>query len=79
MTNSIYSYKHFKRKVINKYLGIMGLNLDEEIQKNFDKNEDVFLIEFNSLQEDLKSKDTIAKDVFTKRVLDTISNLYMLM
>ena len=76
---SEYSYNDFKSAVINKYLDIMKINLDEEIQKKLDENEEVFLLEFKSLEEDLTGKDVIAKDLFNKRVLSTISNLYMLM
>lgn len=79
MRKSEYSYNDFKSAVINKYLDMMKLNLDEEIQKKLDENEEVFLLEFKSLEEDLKGKNAIVKDVFNKRVLATISNLYMLM
>lgn len=79
MRKSEYSYNDFKSAVINKYLDMMKLNLDEEIQKKLVENEEVFLLEFKSLEEDLKGKNAIVKDVFNKRVLATISNLYMLM
>lgn len=74
-----YSYNDFKNAVINKYLDMMKLNLDKEIQEDLDENEDVFLLEYKSLQEDLKDKDVVAKDAFNNRVLSTTSNLYMLM
>ena len=57
---------------------MMNLKSDKEIQEDLDENEDVFLLEFKSLQEDLKNKDVVAKDVFNNRVLSTTSNLYML-
>ncbi|WP_311486272.1 hypothetical protein [uncultured Anaerococcus sp.] len=79
MRKSEYSYNDFKSVVINKYLDMMKLNLDEEIQKKLDENEEVFLLEFKSLEDDLKGNDVIVRDVFNKRVLSTISNLYMLM
>ena len=79
MRKSEYSYNDFKSVVINKYLEMMKLNLDEEIQKKLDENEEVFLLEFKSLEDDLKGNDVIVRDVFNKRVLSTISNLYMLM
>lgn len=79
MRKSEYSFNDFKSAVINKYLNMMKLNLGEEIQKKFDANEDIILLEFKSLEEDLTGEDVIAKDVFNKRVLSTISNLYMLM
>lgn len=78
MDNMEYSYDDFKKAVINKYLDMMNLKSDKEIQEDLDENEDVFLLEFKSLQEDLKDKDVIAKDAFNNRVLSTTSNLYML-
>ena len=79
MRKSEYSYNDFKSVVINKYLDMMKLNLDEEIQKKLDENEEVFLLEFKSLEDDLKGNDVIVREEFNKRVLSTISNLYMLM
>lgn len=78
MNKMEYSYDDFKKAVINKYLDMMNLKSDKEIQEDLDENEDVFLLEFKSLQEDLKNKDVVAKDVFNNRVLSTTSNLYML-
>ena len=78
MKNMEYSYNDFKKAVINKYLDMMKLNSDKEIQEDLDENEDVFLLEYKSLQEDLKDKDVVAKDAFSNRVLSTTSNLYML-
>ena len=73
-----YSYYDFKKAVINKYLDMMNLSSDEGIQEELKENEDVFLLDFRSLQEDLKDKDVVAKDTFNKRVLSTAYNLYML-
>lgn len=78
MNKMEYSYDDFKKAVINKYLDMMKLDSDKEIQEDLDENEDVFLLEYKSLQEDLKNKDVVAKDVFNNRVLSTTSNLYML-
>lgn len=78
MNKMEYSYDDFKKAVINKYLDMMKLDSDKEIQEDLDENEDVFLLEYKSLQEDLKNKDVAAKDVFNNRVLSTTSNLYML-
>lgn len=78
MNKMEYSYDDFKKAVINKYLDMMNLDSDKEIQEDLDENEDIFLLEYKSLQEDLKNKDVIAKDVFNNRVLSTTSNLYML-
>lgn len=78
MNKMEYSYDDFKKAVINKYLDMMKLDSDKEIQEDLDENEDVFLLEYKSLQEDLKDKDVVAKDVFNNRVLSTTSNLYML-